>query len=293
MILPYRPCRTYSSKKDDPQKVPDISNPILEKYLKAEKARQKQEVRGEKRRPEISKGALGPKNIFSEVLPVAEPEKVETLSELQRMEEGQYGDDGALKMIEERRALLAQERPEVEFTARERRLLSMKLDPRPHARQRWERKAVIRSLRRRGRLTKPQVLMRTERQSTYQSPFLATSVKKLTLLMRQIAGKTVDDALVQLRMSKKKVAVDVIKGLQMARDAAIAGRGMGSGGTVAGAKGKGVEIELRDGKRKIVTDPTQIYIDQAWVGKGAYQISPEYRARGRINMLTHRTTCMC
>jgi hypothetical protein len=51
-----------------------------------------------------------------------------------------------------------------------------------------------------------------------------------------------------------------------------------------------VTIEMKDGRKKVVRDPSEIYIDQAWVGKGEAWKSPEYRARGAMNLLTHRTT---
>jgi ribosomal protein L22 len=163
-------------------------------------------------------------------------------------------------------------------------------------------------------MTKEHKLLRTERSSIYRSTILPTSVKKLTKIMHQIAGKTVSEALVQLRFSKKKVARDVYKGLIIAQDEAIAGRGMGLGSkaaisrwteqrneivtpsvadpheTVPKTTSVNQIIELKDGSKRKVTDPTEIYIDQAWVGKGVEWNSPEFRARGRVNMLTHRTT---
>jgi len=49
-------------------------------------------------------------------------------------------------------------------------------------------------------------------------------------------------------------------------------------------------IQLKDGSKKTIRDPSEIYIDQAWVGPGQSWKSPEFRARGAINMLKHRTT---
>jgi ribosomal protein L22 len=199
----------------------------------------------------------------------------------------------------------------------------MTTDPDPRARRRLERKIVIGSVKRFGRITKAQKLLRTERQSLYTSHFLPTSVKKLQKVVRQIAGKTVSEALVQLRFSPKKVARDVIKGLEIAQNEAIVARGMGlqgeaaerrwlkqREGTDAGkvedllpepkrAKGgrrrlrgavRPQSILLKDGSTKVVRDPTEIYIDQAWVGRGSSWQTPEFRARGKINGLTHRTT---
>jgi ribosomal protein L22 len=203
--------------------------------------------------------------------------------------------------------------------------------------------------------------------------------------MNQIAGKTVEEALVQLRFSKKKVARDVWKGLKMARDEAIVARGMGLGkvqhepseeewkaiqeeaaqkkadkivetaqkeadnkaareahrskdpkalenwnvkqkeakqeeherrleqlaandsvnltpteklelllpdGMRRPTKaGKATLIELKDGRSKRVHDPSEMYVDQAWVGRGTPGKSVEFRARGQSNILQHRTTC--
>mgnify|MGYP001940340903 CR=1 FL=1 len=207
-------------------------------------------------------------------------------------------------------------------------LMNMTIDPDQKARKRLERKLVIASVKRHGRMTKAQKLARTERESLYKSHFLPTSTKKLQKVINQIAGKTVSEALVQLRFSKKKVARDVIKGLEIAQNEAIAARGMGLAGesvavtrwekqrnaTDAGkpkdiwdyktsedtsdvAKKepkvqfhKDTLIQLKDGSKKTVRDPSEIYIDQAWVGPGQSWKSPEFRARGAINMLKHRTT---
>lgn len=204
---------------------------------------------------------------------------------------------------------------------REHDLHALALDPAPAARRKLERKLLIRNAMRHGRISKAVKLKRTERESTYKSPFFPTSVKKLTKLMHLIQGKTVEEALVQLRLSKKRVARDVFKGLQIARDEAIAARGMGLGSASTEAKpalrkrdkkqeqarreaqrqlqdgamlrpklGPATKIELKDGSKKLVYDPTEIYVDQAWVGRGTQSKSPEFRARGRVNMLTHRTT---
>jgi ribosomal protein L22 len=208
--------------------------------------------------------------------------------------------------------------------------MNMNLDPDILARQRLERKLIISGVKRHGRMTKAAKLLRTERQSLYKSHFLPTSTKKLQKVVNQIAGKTISEALVQLRFSPKKVARDVIKGLEIAQNEAIAARGMGLSGEDAavsrwnkqreatdagkakdiwdyktsheGKHGK-VEvekhkapyfkettIELKHGGKKMVRDPSEIYIDQAWVGPGESWKTPEFRARGAINMLTHRTT---
>ncbi|CAI9636548.1 ribosomal protein l22 [Alternaria burnsii] len=210
----------------------------------------------------------------------------------------------------------------------DRKLMSMTLDPDEKARKRLERKLIISGVKRHGRMTKAAKLLRTERQSLYKSQVLPTSTKKLQKVVNQIAGKTISEALVQLRFSKKKIARDVIKGLEIAQNEAIAGRGMGLAGEEAAVSRwnkqreatdagrpkdtwdyktsrehgsveankvkvpffKDTTIQLKDGSKKVVRDPSEIYIDQAWVGPGESWKSPEFRARGAINMLKHRTT---
>jgi ribosomal protein L22 len=231
------------------------------------------------------------------------------------------------KLDEERNAQLEKDR--------HARLAAAKLDPDPRARILWERDMVIKSIQRRGRMSKEDKIAKTERQSLFKSIDLATTPKKMTKLTNQIAGKTVEEALVQLRFSGKRVARDIAKGLQIARDEAIAKRGMGLGSITAPPEvkldlkrkegesdqdfearqekaeaerlkmleerllprgtfrtpktGSPISIELKDGRRKNVYDPTEMYIDQAWAGKGIYTKSLEFRARGMTNILRHRT----
>ncbi|KAK6396471.1 hypothetical protein LTR65_009555 [Meristemomyces frigidus] len=184
------------------------------------------------------------------------------------------------------------------------------LDPDPNSRERWERKKVIQMIRKGGRLSKQQVIKRTEREHLIRSHNLKTSVKKLGMLARQISGKTIDDAITQMRFSKKKVAQDVLKQLEFARDEAVVTRGMGLGsaapagnasqtspavlGTMpvaptlvegAAAVAAPMQIQLKDGKRHKVASPSTIYVDQAWVGRGPFGQLPDYRARGKVNIM--------
>ncbi|MCJ1307718.1 54S ribosomal protein L22, mitochondrial [Agyrium rufum] len=162
------------------------------------------------------------------------------------------------------------------------------INPKPVARARWHRKQVIRSVRHRGRINKETLIARTERDSLSKSPFWKTSVKKLMPLARQISGKTLEEAMIQMRFSKKKVAKDVLEHLKLAVDEATVKKGMGLGLTTL--KGKGSRdtsegpwtIYDRKGKRRVVQDQSQVYIDQAWVGRGTYGRLPDYRARGRV-----------
>ncbi|OJJ48742.1 hypothetical protein ASPZODRAFT_14867 [Penicilliopsis zonata CBS 506.65] len=165
---------------------------------------------------------------------------------------------------------------------RDRTNMGSVLDPRPHARVRWEKKMVIREIRRRGRLSKAEQIMRTERESLSKSHWFKTSTKKLGPLARQIAGKNIDDAIVQMRFSKKKAAKDVLEHLKHAKNVATVRAGMGLS---SGKTGKPTTITLKSGERKTITDPTSIYIEQAWVNRGPYGADFDHRARGVINML--------
>lgn len=237
--------------------------------------------------------------------------------QLQSGGRGVQGDLGASSIFEdERRAQEQAEREaaddkdsgleEIGGQQRDPRRMQQVLDPDPNSRERWERKKVIQMIRKGGRLTKTQFVKRTEREHLVRSYNMKTSVKKLGMLARQIAGKNIDDAITQMRFSKKKVAGEVLKQLEMARDEAIVMRGMGLGNvenaeqaldtstslataistrsSAAAEKEseKPVEIQLKDGKRHLVTDRSKVYIDQAWVGRGPYGQLPDYRARGRV-----------
>ncbi|KAL4895482.1 ribosomal protein L22/L17 [Aspergillus ambiguus] len=162
------------------------------------------------------------------------------------------------------------------------------LDPRPEARTRWERKMVVRDVRRRGRLTRTEQILRSERESLSKSHWFKTSVKKLGPLARQIAGKNIDEAMLQMRFSKKKAAKDVLEHLQHAKNVAIVRSGMGLGAAVAGEapqKQPPITVTLKSGERKTISDPSAIYIAQAWVNRGPYGVDYDHRARGQINLL--------
>lgn len=169
----------------------------------------------------------------------------------------------------------------------------MALDPKPIQRRRWERKMVIREIQKRGRLSKAQILKRTERALTARSPFIKTSMKKLNPLANQIAGKPIEDAIVQMRFSKKKAAVDVRQQLEAARDLAIVERGMGLGQADESRRGMKTTVKLKDGTSHTILDRTGIYVDQAWVGKGSYGMDRNPRARGRIDKLSLPQTSTC
>ncbi|KAB8295291.1 hypothetical protein EYC80_007198 [Monilinia laxa] len=49
-------------------------------------------------------------------------------------------------------------------------------------------------------------------------------------------------------------------------------------------------IVTKDGKRVKVEDPTTLYVDEAWCGKGDWTKSYDFRARGNVNIMKNRTT---
>ncbi|EPE06946.1 mitochondrial large ribosomal subunit [Ophiostoma piceae UAMH 11346] len=175
--------------------------------------------------------------------------------------------------------------------------LQRAIDPDPRSRVRWERKKVIQHVARMldpaGTETRDEKLARTERTLLHKSMPIPTSTKKLVHLARQIAGKTLEEALVQMQFSKKKMAKEVKWYLEEARDIAVVERGMGLGRVQKALQNKAdgaeedkpIRIQTKDGQLLSIADPTRIYIDQAWVGKGEWRAAtPEYRARGRRNM---------
>ncbi len=195
--------------------------------------------------------------------------------------------------------------------------LAAALNPRPKARSMWQRRMVIRSMRQRGRLSKKVKLARTERSLLAKSHFFKTSMKKLAPLARQIAGKPIDEAILQMRFSKKKVARDVREHLIQAKNEAIVARGMGLGHlekpdslsnpesslstsfstsisnsppnepnptptTISQPKTlPGTTVPLNPALRP----PTEIYISQAWINRGPYERKPDHRAFGRIYIM--------
>lgn len=192
-------------------------------------------------------------------------------------------------------------------SARDPAVLAAALDPNPEFRRRWLRRQIIRDVRNRGQLTKAQRIARTERESLSKSQFYQTSVKKLMPLARQIAGKPIEDAIIQMRFSKKRVARDVKKHLEYARDEAIVKRGMGLGlvkpeadvaadaaSVIQGQDQQwpGMVVEDKKGKRRWVGDKSGMYVDEAWVGRGPYGRDYNCRARGRIDMLRPPETSM-
>ncbi|KAL4799695.1 ribosomal protein L22/L17 [Aspergillus venezuelensis] len=184
---------------------------------------------------------------------------------------------------------------------RNKQYMDAVLDPNPKARVRWQRKMVVREIRHRGRLSKQEIIMRTERESLAKSVWIKTSVKKLGPLARQIAGKNIDEAIVQMQFSKKQAAKSVLEHLKHAKNTAIVRSGMGLGAAptvnadgeqVTPPPAKPVTIISKTGEKKTITDPSSIYIAQAWVNRGPFEKAWNHRARGRIEILNKPWTSL-
>ncbi|KAJ6146156.1 hypothetical protein N7497_008138 [Penicillium chrysogenum] len=163
------------------------------------------------------------------------------------------------------------------------------LGPDPRAQLRWERKMAVREIRKRGRVPAKVQIKRTERESLSKSHWIKTSLKKLGPLARQIAGKNIDEAILQMRFSDKKAAKDVREHLEHAKNVAIVRAGMGLGAANA-EPSKPITVTLKTGERRKIANPTDIYIQQAWVNRGPYGYQMDHRARGQINRMRPPTT---
>lgn len=171
-------------------------------------------------------------------------------------------------------------------------------DPDPRSRVRWERKKVIQMVRRQTASQeisdwdkRVERIAQTERQITHKSPRLNTSVKKLIFLAQQIQGKTLEDALLQMQYSKKKMAAEVKFQLEVARDRAIVTRGMGLGKVSDADKANPVKIKTKDGETHRVHNPTAMYVAEAWVNRMKPRFRRvEFKGRGRTGMITSPAT---
>lgn len=184
--------------------------------------------------------------------------------------------------------------------SRMREHMERALDPDPRWRIRWQKKKVAQMVRDQGREKTPRELRlerirATEKRQASTSSVMATSTKKLVHLAHQIVGKPVDDAITQMRYSKKKAAREVRWQLEEARDMAIATRGMGLGAAPGAKEGERVfdkpkKIQDKDGNWMEVADPTSLYVDESWVGKGPFRGGRiQYHSRGRMSMMWRPT----
>lgn len=219
--------------------------------------------------PKKDEGGLGADSIFAEEL--ANPSGP-TRTPTSMKEQMQQTESTAKETLEER----------------DREHLQAALNPNPITQWHWERRMVAREIRKRGRLPKEVHIKRTERESLTKSHWFKTSVKKLGPLARQIAGKNIDEAILQMRFSKKKAAKDVLEHLQHAKNVAIVRSGMGLPDS-KDSTGP-ITVILKSGERKKIEDPTSIYIQQAWVNRGPYGREYDHRAFGRINLMRPPST---
>lgn len=212
--------------------------------------------------PKREEGGLGASSIFADDVVMPSGPKPSRKKEQIQEKEGQEGP--------------------VPLEQRNKDRLQLALNPNPKAQLRWEKKMVMREIRKRGRIPRPVQIQRTERESLSKSHWFKTSVKKLGPLARQIAGKNIDEAILQMRFSKKKAAQDVLGHLEHAKNVAMVRAGMGLGSS---EPMKPITVTLKSGERMKINDPTAIYIQQAWVNRGPYGFDMDHRARGQINRL--------
>lgn len=169
--------------------------------------------------------------------------------------------------------------------------LAMVVDPDARSRIRWQRKKVIQLVRRNGQLTREEKIKMTERELLHKSDFFPTSVKKLVMLARQINGKPVDEAIQQMKWSKKKFAAEVKYHLEEARDLAIVQRGMGLGKVNGDILDKPRKVRTKEGQWMEIADPTRLYVAQSWVGRGPWRGKElDYKGRGRMGIIQHPST---
>ncbi|KAI0549833.1 ribosomal protein L22/L17 [Xylaria curta] len=169
--------------------------------------------------------------------------------------------------------------------------MEMALNPDPRWKVRYQRKKIMQMVRANGKLSREEQLKLAEKEVTSKSEELPTSIKKLGALSRQIAGKTVDDAITQMRFSKKKAAREVLWQLEEAKANAVASRGMGLGATNGELLPKKRTILTKDGDKLEVDDPTRLYVDQSWVTKGHIRsMRIQYHARGRMSFMKRPTS---
>ncbi|OOQ86499.1 mitochondrial ribosomal protein subunit L22 [Penicillium brasilianum] len=224
--------------------------------------------------PKREEGGLGASSIFADDVGLASgPKPSKQKKQIQEQQQQEGGEE------------------DVPLEKRNKDRMQMALNPNPKAQLRWEKRMVIREIRKRGRVSKEVQIKRTERESMAKSHWFKTSVKKLGPLARQIAGKPLDEAILQMRFSKKKAAKDVLGHLEHAKNVAMVRAGMGLGAP-AGTSSEPVTVTLKSGERKKITDPTSIYIQQAWVNRGPYGFGMDHRARGQINRLRPPATGM-
>ncbi|OLY83125.1 50S ribosomal protein L22 [Smittium mucronatum] len=104
-----------------------------------------------------------------------------------------------------------------------------------------------------------------EKTYRYSTSNFKTSPKKLRFIAKQIAGLKVQDAINQLEFSPKRAAKKILHTVAFARKNAIYQK---------------------------LFNPDQMYIKEAWVGKGRFSKRLDYKARGRFGVVHHPTAHM-
>ncbi|KAK7049530.1 hypothetical protein VNI00_005561 [Paramarasmius palmivorus] len=116
--------------------------------------------------------------------------------------------------------------------------------------------------------TKPLKAKKQEKKGHSQkastSPFVI-SPQKLNMLGRQISGKPIDYAILQMQFSSKKASNRIMNMLAQARDHAVGYKNM---------------------------DKDKLIVSEAWVGKGQYTKQIDIKGRGRYGIRTTRRARM-
>lgn len=252
------------------------SEPAQRAAAASERARRKLKAQQDEQRSNLASGGLADSSVFHESTPTIATIKDEGT-------EASLPDDGKVARL----------------AYRNMENLAVALNPRPRARNRWQQRMVWRHVQRGGRLTREMQIARTERKHVSKSHFMKTSMKKMMPLARQIAGKSIDEAILQMRFSKKRVAQQVLEHLVVARNEAVVVKGMGQAtrvnpdaaipmapmilnpSTTVSEPHQTATKTLKKGEQASATD---IYVAESWVNRGPYGKEPEYRARGRMNI---------
>ncbi|KAG7096964.1 hypothetical protein E1B28_004361 [Marasmius oreades] len=99
----------------------------------------------------------------------------------------------------------------------------------------------------------------------YSTANFKISPRKLNMLGRQISGKPIDEAILQMQFSEKRASNRILNMLATARDHAVSYKGL---------------------------EKPKLVISEAWVTKGKYMKRIEPRARGHFGVRTHPSARM-
>ncbi|CAG8475826.1 14774_t:CDS:2 [Acaulospora colombiana] len=109
-----------------------------------------------------------------------------------------------------------------------------------------------------GKSLKPTEAKKKQYEHRYSTMDFRISPRKLRLIANQIAGKSINEAIEQMEFSRKRASKKIMNSLITARDHAW---------------------------RYKMMSPEEVYVEQAFVGKGLYKKRPSFRARGRFSIL--------